>query len=580
MNKKVYKYLLITYGKRPGIWFGLLTETSRAIVGRVITVILLANMTAAVSAGNFERARENVIWWAGLTVCFSVLAAIGELFAHKAENKEYGRVGLGLYEKLSNKDMAFYRNNKTGYLTAAYRQNVDSMMQLVRLFRGDVVRTGISLTIPIIVLGVIDWRVGLVAFLLLVSQLYYIAWSSSKANKYREKSHELYRRLSGEIADDITNIVAYRSAGNQKLAFTRIKALINEELLTFWKRRSTVIYLNIPRTIITTLLVATAFWVVLGIDRETSQTVGLLVLTITYMFQIIRNVDDLPELINQHDDLVTRLYPTLDVLSNEYETIRDPSNPKDFNITSAKIEIRDLVFRYTDSKHAKPVFKDLNITIAGGEKVGIVGLSGAGKSTLASLLMRFDDIQSGEILIDGINTKDIKQDDLHARVAYVPQEPLLFHRSIKENIAYHNLEADDKAVIRAAKAAHAHEFIKDLPDGYDTIVGERGVKLSGGQKQRVVIARAVLKKAPIILFDEATSALDSESEHIIQKALPEIIGNHTAIIIAHRLSTVAGLDRIIVMDDGKVVEEGGHKDLLAKKGKYHALWQRQTSEEI
>lgn len=191
--------------------------------------------------------------------------------------------------------------------------------------------------------------------------------------------------------------------------------------------------------------------------------------------------------------------------------------------------------------------------------------------------MRFDEVVEGSIKINGIDIRDVAQSDLRRNIAYVSQEPVLFHRTVRENIAYHRQDATDEQVKNAAKAAHADEFISELPKGYDTIVGERGVKLSGGQKQRVVIARAVLKNAPIILFDEATSALDSRSEYIIQRALPEIIGKHTAIIIAHRLSTVAQLDRIIVIHDGKISEQGTHNQLLANKDTYYSLWQRQIS---
>jgi len=226
-----------------------------------------------------------------------------------------------------------------------------------------------------------------------------------------------------------------------------------------------------------------------------------------------------------------------------------------------------------------PVFRDLTIHIAGGEQVGIVGLSGAGKSTLVSLLMRFDDITGGAIKIDGTDLRDVRQDELHQKIAYVPQEPLLFHSTIKENIAYFNDEATEADILAAARAAYAHEFIEKLPNGYATIVGERGVKLSGGQKQRIVIARAILKNAPLMIFDEATSALDTESEKIIQKALPQIIGKHTAIVIAHRLSTIAGLDRILVMHDGNIVESGTHDELLKTKGRYYSLWQKQIGSE-
>ncbi len=577
MNKKVIKYLFATYGRKPGMWFAIFAETIRAFNGRVITVVLLATMAAAVSTGDLKRAQNIILLWAGLTVVTTILSSAGELVAQFTENEVYGEEMKRYYSKLTNKDMAFYRNTHTGSLTAMFRQFIDSGMLLIRLVRGDITRTFISLTFPAVVLLIASWQIGVVAIILIVVQIIYMVWASSKANKYRFAAHEVYREISGEVADDVTNIIAYKSSGKEKAATKRISDLRDRERSAFWERRKIGVYLDFPRNIVTIILITIAFWFAIDSSSSLSGTVGLLVLTITYMFQILRNVTDLPDIITRYDDLVTKIEPTMEILTGDYEKIKNKPKTIAFSPSKGQIKIQNLNFKYGDDKSTQDIFSNLNLTIDGGQKLGIVGLSGAGKSTLASLIMRFDDIQSGEILVDGVDIRDVDQSELRSKIAYVPQEPILFHRSVRENIAYHNHNATDAEIESAARAAHAHEFIEKLPKKYETIVGERGVKLSGGQKQRVVIARAILKKAPILLFDEATSALDSESEHIIQKALPEIIGSHTAIIIAHRLSTVAGLDKIIVMHDGKIVEEGTHKQLLAQKGRYYSLWKRQTA---
>jgi len=216
------------------------------------------------------------------------------------------------------------------------------------------------------------------------------------------------------------------------------------------------------------------------------------------------------------------------------------------------------------------------LQIKPGERIGLVGVSGSGKTTLTKLLLRFADVEKGEITIDGQNIKKVTQESLRKNIAYVPQETSLFHRSIAENIAYGKPDASQAEIEHAAKLANADEFIKDLPNGYETLVGERGVKLSGGQRQRIAIARAILKDAPILVLDEATSALDSESEALIQGALKELIKDRTSIVIAHRLSTVMNLDKIIVLKDGKIAEAGSHTELLKKGGAYARLWSRQS----
>jgi len=231
---------------------------------------------------------------------------------------------------------------------------------------------------------------------------------------------------------------------------------------------------------------------------------------------------------------------------------------------------------FTHGEKTDPLFTHFSLTIPAGQKVGLVGHSGAGKSTVASLLLRFIDIDMGTITIDGQDIATVTQKSLHKSIAYVPQEPLLFHRSLRDNIAYGKQEATDKEIVQAAKQANALEFISDLPLGFDTLVGERGIKLSGGQRQRIAIARAILKDAPVLVLDEATSALDSESEVLIQDALSKLMKGRTSIVIAHRLSTIAKLDRIVVLENGRVIEDGSHSQLLTKGGTYAKLWSHQS----
>jgi len=267
---------------------------------------------------------------------------------------------------------------------------------------------------------------------------------------------------------------------------------------------------------------------------------------------------------------------TIDMVKilNKEPEIKDPAEPEPVKMNRGAIKFTDVVFTHKGADHA--IFKNLNLRIKPGEKVGLVGQSGSGKTSLTRILLRFSDIDSGSIEIDGQDIKNVTQADLRRAISYVPQEPILFHRTIAENISYGRTEADIKEVEAIARKANADEFIRTLEHGYETVVGERGVKLSGGQRQRVAIARAMLKNAPILVLDEATSALDSESEALIQDALWKLMEGRTAIVIAHRLSTIQKMDRIIVLDSGEIVEEGSHKDLLYKKGIYAKLWDRQS----
>ena len=252
--------------------------------------------------------------------------------------------------------------------------------------------------------------------------------------------------------------------------------------------------------------------------------------------------------------------------------IRDAEDARALSVTDAAITYSHVRFAYGGNT----VFPDMDVTIKGGEKIALIGPSGAGKSTFVNLLLRLFEISDGSIMIDGQDIRTLKQDSLREHIAVIPQDIALFHRSLMENIRYGRREATDAEVMEAARRAHAHDFITQLPLGYDTLVGERGIKLSGGQRQRIAIARAILKNAPILILDEATSALDSESERLIQQALAELMAGKTVIAIAHRLSTIARMDRILVFDQGRIVEQGNHDSLLSQQGLYARLWAMQS----
>jgi ATP-binding cassette subfamily B protein len=242
-------------------------------------------------------------------------------------------------------------------------------------------------------------------------------------------------------------------------------------------------------------------------------------------------------------------------------------------VTKGKITFSKVRFNY---KNTKPLFRRKSVIIEPGQKIGLVGYSGSGKTTFVSLILRLYDVTSGQILIDGQDIRDVTQDSLRCHISLIPQEPSLFHRTVMENIRYGRLEASDEEVIEAAKKAYAHEFIMQLPEAYDSLVGERGIKLSGGQRQRIAIARAILKNAPILMLDEATSQLDSVTEIEIQKSLWVLMQNKTTLVVAHRLSTLLQMDRILVFDQGKIVEDGTHAELLAENGLYKGLWDAQV----
>jgi len=313
-------------------------------------------------------------------------------------------------------------------------------------------------------------------------------------------------------------------------------------------------------------------YIAIKLWQQGKLTVGDFVLIQSYLLNLIwriweigRHIRDLYESFSDAEEMA-------EIMNTPYE-IKDARGAKSLTVRSGKIEFQRVSFHFHKTR---AVLHDINLAIKPGEKIALVGPSGAGKSTLVKLLFRFHDIESGRILIDGQSVSKVTQESLRDNLSIVPQEPILFHRTLMDNIRYGRRDATDEEVMRAANLAHCDEFIADLPAKYDTYVGERGIKLSGGERQRVAIARAILKNAPILVLDEATSSLDSHSESLIQDALIKLMRGKTVIVIAHRLSTIRQMDRIVVLENGKIIDQGTHEGLLKKRGLYAHLWKLQA----
>jgi ATP-binding cassette subfamily B protein len=547
--------------------------------GSVLTTYLPPLVVAAMikrfnnNAPNLDEVTPYLLAFGGVWMAGEVMWRIAFMFLNRTDAKGMEHLYSRALDELRHKDINFFHNNFAGSLTKkaiGYGRNFESFMDTLTF---NIARN----ILPLIFVSFVLWQFSpwivvslLVMLMIALAVLIPLIKRRKALVDVREAASN---HMAGHIADVIGNMDTVQAFAHEDEEQSRheknVKDYIGKSLRS-WDYHVLRIDSTISPIYVLTNVLGLALALMLSDDAT---TVAAIFVTFSYFSSVTMILWEFNRTYRNLENAIADAAQFTELLLVP-SAIQDPAKPKRFRVTDGRVTFKDVHFSYNNDN--EKLFADLNLDISPGEKVALAGHSGGGKTTITKLLLRFVDVTEGELLIDGQNVTQARLKDIRRGIAYVPQEPAMFHRTIRENIRYGKPDATDEEVIAAASKAHAHDFIMKLPEGYNTMVGERGVKLSGGQRQRIAIARAIIKNAPILVLDEATSALDSESEKLIQDALRELMKNRTAIVIAHRLSTIQHMDRIVVLDEGTIAEQGAHAELLRKKGIYAKLWAHQS----
>lgn len=530
-----------------------------------------------------EQEKSSLIWMgAVILVILPLLVILQTMLSHQTLLGNFPmKIRWQAHRYLIGQSLSFFQDEFAGRVATKVMQTALSVREAVMKLLDILVYVSVYFISIVILIFAIDWRLSIPLFVWLVIYIITLRILIPRLKRVSQKQADARSIMTGRIVDSYTNIMTVKLFSHTSRESSYAKEAMNGFLETVYPqmRLVTVLYgcvwFSNALLVFSISALSIHLWLQEVVSPGDIAVAISLCLRLNGMSQwIMWEVSSLFENIGTVQDGINTLANPVDV--------QDKSTALDLNVTGGGISFNNVNFGYAGPRGSRiDVFNDLDLHIKPGEKVGLVGRSGAGKSTLVNLLLRFYDIQSGSICIDGQDIKAVKQESLRANISMVTQDTSLLHRSVKDNILYGKLNATDEQMRRAAKQAEADEFIQTLTDlhggvGYDAQVGERGVKLSGGQRQRIAIARVMLKDAPILILDEATSALDSEVEVAIQQCLNKIMEEKTVVAIAHRLSTIAQMDRLLVLDNGRIVESGSHAELLQQNGIYAKLWAHQT----
>ncbi|WP_172559096.1 ABC transporter ATP-binding protein [Vibrio fluvialis] len=513
-----------------------------------------------------------------LLVGMPILVSIYSLLIHQTMLGNYPMSIRWLAHRyLLKQSLSFYQDEFAGRIATKVMQTALSVRETVMKTLDVFVYVAVYFTAMVVMLAQADWRLMIPMLLWLAAYIMIQVRFVPKLKKVSAEQADARSLMTGRIVDSYTNIATVKLFSHSRRETEYAEEGMEGFLDTVYRQMRLVTGFNIWVEISNYILVFTIAAMSIYLWMTSAITVGAIAIAISLALRINGMSKWIMWEVGGLFENMGTVVDGMHMLSKPI-AIQDKPNAKALQVSQGGIEFDDVSFHYGENKG---VIDHLNLTIKPGEKVGVVGRSGAGKSTLVNLLLRFHDVESGSIRIDGQDISAVTQDSLRSEIGMVTQDTSLLHRSIRDNILYSNPTASEDDLLRATQQAHAHEFIENLTDpfgnvGYDAQVGERGVKLSGGQRQRIAISRVLLKDAPLLVLDEATSALDSEVEAAIQESLNELMQGKTVIAIAHRLSTIAAMDRLIVLDKGQIVEQGTHQQLIDHNGIYAHLWAHQT----
>ena len=593
-NKQTYSSWLTIKKVAPYLWPDQQSWVKRRVI-LALMFLMLAKIVAVstpflfkavvdglASNGKSTDALMLLLGASGIVFAYGFfrLASVGfgelrDVIFAKVAQRALRSLALETFEHIHALSLRYHISRKTGGLSRVIERGVKGVDFLLRFMLFSIIPLSIELTLVATILFLVFDIWYLVVVVTTITLYIWFTFTVAEWRvKIRKEMNKQDTEANQKAIDSLLNFETVKYFNAEKVEAARYDESMKQYEAAALKTSYSLSFLNVGQAfLITGGLVAVMIMAAIGVQNG-SLTVGDFVMVNAYMIQITMPLNFLGTVYREIRQALVDMSEMFELLAQAPDVI-DSKNAYDLCVTEGRVDFKNISFGYEPNR---VILKNFNLSVKSGQNVAIVGTSGSGKSTIGRLMFRFYDINEGELLVDGNNIKDVTQSSLHSQIGIIPQDTVLFNDTIYYNIAYGNLNADEDSVIAAAKSAKIHNFISNLPDGYETTVGERGLKLSGGEKQRVGIARTLLKNPPILLLDEATSSLDTETENDIQENLYAMLKERTVISIAHRLSTIANNDLIVVLEHGEIVESGSHKELLAMKGRYSKMWSNQAKD--